>query len=468
MGQKADLVVINAVTAQCGRNPVCSLHPIRVLQAERLISIEGYVHYLTLQFSSISIHANCELLEDLQRRSYTHSYTRPRLDTYQALARQAGQKTTSKGITMAGFDFLTLEDAYQERPPRKYAVHGINEMPSVNILYGTPATMKSMIEADKVHCILNGIPWLQNEHATAINTTRTGVLWIDFDNGKRRTLDRLAAVGRHYGTPRDAPLYIVSCVPEGLNMRDPDSVLRLRESISTDIGYVVVDNLGYVSGGADENSTQMIPVMGAFRTLSEQTGAAFTIIQHERKGSTTSTDRAGDKIRGSTSIEGALDRAFRVTRNEGEDLITIHSVKERDQRIRPISARFHFTHDASNELREAWFTGEDANTIDSRVQKAVLRFVGDEERNQSQIIDTVTAELPVGRPAVIKALNWLEGNKRLITSTGNRGSKLYKKPIDKQLGLDKFEDIVHYNHEIVPTHRTVALYGAFESKEGAA
>jgi hypothetical protein len=35
---------------------------------------------------------------------------------------------------MAAFDFLTMEDPYQEKSPRKYAVQDINEMSSVSIL----------------------------------------------------------------------------------------------------------------------------------------------------------------------------------------------------------------------------------------------------------------------------------------------------------------------------------------------
>ena len=350
---------------------------------------------------------------------------------------------------MSGFDFLTLEDAYQERHPRTYALQGITEMPSVNILYGTPTSMKSMLLADKVHCILNGIPWLQNDHgALGVQTNKTGILWVDFDNGRRRTLDRLAAVGRHYGTRKDAPLYIVSCPAEGLNMRSPESFLRLESTISSDVGYVVVDNLGYVSGGADENSTEMVPVMGAFRTLAERTGVAFDIVHHERKSSASAGERAGDKIRGSTSIEGALDRAFRVVRTPGEDLITVYSVKERDQAVKPMSARFKFVHDIYGELREAWFVGETADTVEFKVQKSILSFVEYEKRNQTQVIKHVHAEFEkekVGRPAITKALNNLVNTGRLITTPGNCGAILYEKPTDKQTSLDTFTDIVPTN-----------------------
>jgi hypothetical protein len=315
--------------------------------------------------------------------------------------------------------------------------------------------MKSMLLADKVQCILNGIPWLQNDRGVpAIKTTKTGVLWFDMDNGKRRTLDRLAAMGRHYGTPKDAPLYIVSCPAEGLNMREPEEVMRLQDTISADIGYVVVDNLGYVSGGADENTTQMVPVMGAFRALAERTGVAFEIIHHERKGNSLANERAGDKIRGSTSIEGALDRAFRAVRENGEDLITLFSVKERDQKIRPMGARFHFLWDENEELKEAWFSGEDSDTKELKTERVIMDFVGDGRPNQTDIINYVRdelAEFKVGKPTIVKALDWLVQNNRLVTETGGRGAILYRRPTDQQLSLDKFNDVVNYDKEIVPT-----------------
>ena len=355
---------------------------------------------------------------------------------------------------MAGYSVFTMEDIYEDRPPRTYAVHGVNEMPSVNILYGTPTAMKSMLLADKVHCILNGIPWLRGDGIPGVRTTKTGVLWVDMDNGRRRTKDRLAAIGRHYGTPKDAPLYVVSCPSEGLSMKEPEHVLRLQDTISFDVGYVVVDNLGYVSGGADENTTAMVPVMGAFRALSERTGVAFEIIHHERKGSALGNERAGDKIRGSSSIEGALDRAFRVVRKEDDDFVTVFSIKERDQRIRPMSARFHFRWDTrpgyEEELGEAWFTGESADTIEFQVQRAILSFVSVERHNQTEIIEKMKEDFEdekVGKPTILKALKWLEDDGKVVKEPGAKGAILYR----SSDGLSKFTDIVGYNHEIVPT-----------------
>lgn len=57
----------------------------------------------------------------------------------------------------------------------------------------------------------------------------------------------------------------------------------------------------------------MIKVLGHFRQLVEETGAAVVLIHHQREGHH-SGGRAGDALRGYSSIEAALDLVTRLRR----------------------------------------------------------------------------------------------------------------------------------------------------------
>jgi RecA-family ATPase len=78
----------------------------------------------------------------------------------------------------------------------------------------------------------------------------------------------------------------------------------------------VIDNLGTASGGADENSAQMIGVMAGLRQIAEEGELAVLVIHHKSKGDGV---RADDSLRGHSSIESAVDLALVVEREEGLD-----------------------------------------------------------------------------------------------------------------------------------------------------
>ena len=92
----------------------------------------------------------------------------------------------------------TLADAYTQRPPVEYAVTGLFALPSLNIIYGAPGSLKSFLAADMAVSIAAGLPWLPEAPwqpgAVAIPTRQAPVMWLDFDNGRNRTDDRFEAL----------------------------------------------------------------------------------------------------------------------------------------------------------------------------------------------------------------------------------------------------------------------------------
>jgi hypothetical protein len=281
----------------------------------------------------------------------------------------------------------TLKDAYKPRPPLTYIIADMLITPSLCMVYGAPGVMKSMLVADLMVCVAGGLEWLpplNPKESTARRTTAVPTLWLDFDNGRRRTDERFDALGHTRNLPDDAPLYYVSMPSPWLDASDAQAVADLKARIiRLGAKLVVIDNLGTITGKAEENTGDMVQVMANLRAIVEATGAAIIILHHQRK-SNGMGGRAGETVRGHSSIEAALDLALLVEREEHSDNITVRSTKTRDVDVYPFGAFFRFTHrPGSKELVTAQMLGVEVE--DNKSQNAV----------KAAIIDVVTARRPI-------------------------------------------------------------------------
>jgi hypothetical protein len=90
----------------------------------------------------------------------------------------------------------------------------------------------------------------------------------------------------------------------------------------------------------------MSQVMSGLRLISERTGSAAIIIHHERK-SNNGKSRAGESLRGHSSIEAAFDLVLQVERESG-NTISVSATKTRDGDVLPFGCEFRYTADAKN------------------------------------------------------------------------------------------------------------------------
>lgn len=350
--------------------------------------------------------------------------------------RTEGERTSSQDSD--SWQAYTLADAYQERPPLEYIAAGLFALPSLNIVYGAPGTLKSFLLADLATCAAGGHHWLEpaawvnGNLARGIPTRQVPVMWVDYDNGRRRTLDRFGALGRARQMAADLPLYIHTMDDPWLNASERHSLLALAQRmLDRQVQLLVVDNLGVVSGDADENSGEMVRVMSGFRQLAEATGAAVVLIHHQRK-STGASSRAGDSLRGHSSIEAALDLALLIEREELADTVNIRATKVRGADVLPFSAVFTHEPRPDGELHNARFFGiaADDNSSDAAVEREILTALNGQTLNKTELTRAVKSELPeVGINRIRDRIDRLAATARLVISSGkNNTEKLYSKP----------------------------------------
>jgi hypothetical protein len=335
------------------------------------------------------------------------------------------------------WEVFTLTDAYLERPPVEYIAAGLFALPSLNIVYGSPGTLKSFLLADLSSCAAAGVdwlppaPWINGNQARGIPTRQCPVMWLDFDNGRRRTHDRFGALGRARNLPVETPLFYYSMPSPWLDASSKTSVgglaLRMEER---GVKLVVVDNLGVVSGDADENSGDMVGVMSEFRQLAEVTGAAIVLIHHQRK-SNGSIGRAGDTLRGHSSIEAALDLALLIEREELSDTVGIKATKVRGADVLPFSAVFTHENRDGDDLKTAQFFGiaADDNRSGAAIEREILVALVGTALNKTDLTKAVKEQLPeVGLNRIRDMIDRLASAGKLAVSNGrNNTERIYSR-----------------------------------------
>lgn len=369
-------------------------------------------------------------------RYLAHTIGKARAEQRKAsVEKQSLQQQAAAERKGQGWQIRTLADAYQPRPPLEWAIHGIFQFPSLNIVYGAPSSLKSMLMADATLAVASGQCWLPVlGSGKGVATAASPTLWVDYDNGRRRTDERFDAIGRHKKLDDNVPHYYATMQVPWLNLSAPDSVRQL-EQVITQLGarFIVIDNLGLVIGDADENSHEMARVMGNLRWLADEHNACINVIHHQRKSNGMNT-RRGESLRGSTTIEAALDLALLIEREERSDAITCYATKTRGYDVAPFGAQFAFDANEQKELLRAGFYGIRIvdYSSDHAIDREIVTALRASERalNQTDLTGAVHAVLDgVGEKRIRARLALLVEQQQVITEAGPNNATLHRLPL---------------------------------------
>lgn len=340
------------------------------------------------------------------------------------------------------WQFFSLEQAYDPLEPLEWIVQGIIARPSVNIFYGPPKNLKTLLLQDLCSCVASGNPWLESLPAgpgkliEGIKTTQTPIIWLDFENGARRMKERFSAFGRARKLPKDTPIHITSMPSPWLDAGQADHIGRLMLRLETyGAGLLVIDHLTQIVGDIDENTSGMAEIMGHLRGMAEAAGIALVLIHHQIKNSSRFGISASDSLRGHGSILASCDLAMIVERNRlAKDQINVTPAAVRGADIDSFSAMFTYAHKPGNslELEEARFWGSKSETVNDEIDKTIIEVVEENPGlNQSQLRSQVLEILKpsgIGDPAIRYGIVRLVKSGNLIEST-EKNKKLYDLPL---------------------------------------
>lgn len=322
----------------------------------------------------------------------------------------------------------SLAQAREPKPPRAYAVPGLLPLPSLSILFGAPGSLKTMLAMDLAVAVATGRDWLPAQDgttATAFPCPAASVLWVDVDNGNDTVDRRFAALAYDAPVAVNDRLHFVS-FPSNPPMLAGDSqaIAQITDAVWLyGARLIVLDNLGAISGDADENSAAMIGVMHALRQLAEANTVALLVIHHKSKGNRA---RAGDSLRGHSSIEAAVDLALMIERREESDLVTVRTTKTRGKLVARFAARFVYTPDPEDEselLIAKFYSAGNSDRLAS-ARSLILSVVGngDGPYGQSDLVRLVKDQTGIGRDTTRLAVDALLRDNLLTAYPGEKNN----------------------------------------------
>lgn len=345
---------------------------------------------------------------------------------------EPAEDTDDAGTLADSWHIETLADAYAQVEPTKFLVDGLLPTPSLAIVYGGPGSLKSMLLADLAMCVAAGKRWLEplpegEGEPVTFSCNQAKVLWIDFDNGRRRTRERIGAIGRGHDLPEDTPFRYVSMPTPWLDASDNSIIVELSKLIrANQFELVIIDNLGLITGDIEENSGGMAVVMGHLRWLAEECLAAVIVVHHQRKssGSNDGGIRKGETLRGHSTIEASLDLALLVERHNRDEHVAVMATKVRDYQQYDLFGA-HWTYEHWENTKMLWsgrFFGRAAYTGEEAVNVAIKAIIKQELRvkphSGKDLIDRVRDSMAAKPGGKAPGINKVRGLLRELVEVG--------------------------------------------------
>lgn len=337
---------------------------------------------------------------------------------------ESNLELTDKVVIPKIWGVFTLSDARKPRDPLRYVIDDIFMFGSLNVVFGAPGSLKSMLLMDQAVCVAARIDWLDGSY----KVEQTPVLWVDLDNGRRRMHERFDAIANYRKLSNNYPLYYVSMPTPTLDATNKQSLIILEQYIkSLKSKFIIIDNLGLVSGSADENSADMASIMSNFRQVADNYDACVNLIHHQRKTYGTSKARAGDSLRGHSSIEAAIDLALLIMREENSNNVIVKSTKDRSVPVTQFQAVFEYSHKGeTRELETAFFKPVITISEPEQAKQIILKLLTEGAKNKGQLEAAIQNETGASRARARYYIESMVEAGSVIEEIGERNARIFR------------------------------------------
>ena len=340
--------------------------------------------------------------------------------------------TLSAAANWQSFDLADV--VHEEIPPIEWVVKYFLPRPSVVTIFGRPKHKKTLVVMDMCHHISSGLAWMTTDTTgkDGIEVKQARVIWVDLENGSRLLKRRMKAFAQALNVDIVRGQFQAYSMPDPwLDLSKPENVVAMIERIQElgDISVLVIDHLGQVFGGIDENSPLASQVMGAIRQISEICNVAIVLIHHAKKGNGKDSGNLEDQLRGSGAILAGVDGAFLVERDPvDKDQVTIKPVAVRGPDAPTISANFSYEQDENLDLTSARFWRVAYRSPTARAHNAIIQALKDNKKPNHTELRAAAKRIDSGlSDAIIReGIATLEGTKEIIFVKAGKGAKIYE------------------------------------------
>lgn len=225
-------------------------------------------------------------------------------------------KTTDKDTSNWAIPFGKFLSTKMEEP--SWLVEGIWQKGTYGMIAGEPKTYKSVQATDLALSVASGKHFL---NYFPVNS-RGAVLYVQEENNAQTVQDRVFKIAASKGLltstphglslPVDLPLHFSNNY--GINLTTEES-RELLENTIKEINpvLVILDPLYMMLGGVDENSAKEVgDVLRWLTYIRNQYNTAILICHHYNKGGTSSSNRGGQRVRGSSAFHAWVESALYI------------------------------------------------------------------------------------------------------------------------------------------------------------
>lgn len=230
-----------------------------------------------------------------------------------------------------------LQDIARVSIPRPaWLINNVWSQGGCGFIAGDPKSYKSWMGLDMALSLATGEPFLNDPQFFVVGGPRR-VLYIQEEDSDVVVRDRLEKVLElknrrahwhgyvtvHGGAVTYHPTPLVHLpmgyyVRKGFTTSDPAWQLWLAELVEVNkFDHVVIDTMGTTAGDVDTDRAPevMSKILRPLKDITTRTGAGFSIVHHNRKGSDNG-QRGGSRMLGSVSLHAWVDDAMYVTGRE--------------------------------------------------------------------------------------------------------------------------------------------------------
>jgi hypothetical protein len=200
----------------------------------------------------------------------------------------------------------------------EWAIKRILPRVGLAAIYGKPGSLKSFVAAHIGLSAAQEWPWAGRRVA------RCAALYIAAEGAAGLRKRKAGYVKAYPELPPDVPFSLISAAPNlGADPGDLPALIAAIENAGVSPGLIVLDTLAQTLGAADENGVGMTAFVANARTLAQRFNALVLIVHH--------VGLVDDKrMRGHSSLNGALDAQILCERKEGELAATLTLQKLKD------------------------------------------------------------------------------------------------------------------------------------------
>jgi hypothetical protein len=312
-------------------------------------------------------------------------------------------------------DFLSLDF-----PPDAWLVDGLIEDIQLGMIAGEPGVQKSWLALYLALCVALGEPLFGVYYIPE----RRPVVYIQEENSAKKLNRRISRLLQWMGRDReDIRGWFTLITNQSFRIDKPEVMQRLCDDVLTpkQPALVIFDPMVEMHHKKENDNDEMTPLMEALRQIRNHYECVVILVHHVNKA--TEMENFINRIRGASSITGAVDFGIGLVKQKEEEKSTVFWWKIRDDK-KPSPFAVELIDQDDGSIRFAMYEGSVPKTA-PYTETTIIEMIDERgPMNLSQLADALGVPL---NQRLRDTVNVMAGQKHILEEVGRArtGGKVY-------------------------------------------